>query len=234
MNEEITQEEREKATQAILRRRELHHQNYLKHRDEVLERARQNYQDNRERKLEYQRQYNQEHNEEINEQHRQYYQDNREKIIEYVHQYGQNNKGKVQEFHKRYREEHKEEIREYLHQYHQDNKEKLLEWSRRYRQEHPEVHRQSNRRRRALKVDSDGHFTNEEFRLLCETFENKCIYCGQELPLVADHMTPLSRGGSDGIDNIVPACANCNNKKHTMTFDEYVKRIEEEVETWLA
>jgi 5-methylcytosine-specific restriction endonuclease McrA len=39
--------------------------------------------------------------------------------------------------------------------------------------------------------------------------------------LEKDHMIPVSRGGSDAIDNIAVACTECNAEKRQMTADEY-------------
>lgn len=36
-----------------------------------------------------------------------------------------------------------------------------------------------------------------------------------------DHATPLSRGGSDSIDNVVAACWDCNKAKRQMTEAEF-------------
>jgi 5-methylcytosine-specific restriction endonuclease McrA len=54
----------------------------------------------------------------------------------------------------------------------------------------------------------------------------RCHYC--HVPLVLeeaekDHLTPISRGGGDSIDNIVPACGECNRRKGPMTEAEYRK-----------
>lgn len=51
-----------------------------------------------------------------------------------------------------------------------------------------------------------------------------CHYC--EIPLTLetttkDHLTPLCRGGSNLIDNIVPCCLGCNQAKGTYTEEEY-------------
>jgi hypothetical protein len=40
-----------------------------------------------------------------------------------------------------------------------------------------------------------------------------CEYCGRSAPTVqlhVDHRTPVSRGGSDAVDNLTTACADCN------------------------
>jgi len=43
-----------------------------------------------------------------------------------------------------------------------------------------------------------------------------CLYCGQPFharDLSRDHVTPLSRGGTDSWNNVVTACKRCNNHK---------------------
>lgn len=50
-----------------------------------------------------------------------------------------------------------------------------------------------------------------------------CLYCGKQHPardLSRDHVTPLSRGGSDTWNNVVTACKRCNNHKAGQTPEE--------------
>lgn len=48
-----------------------------------------------------------------------------------------------------------------------------------------------------------------------------CFYCRKAGKLEADHATPLSRGGSDDIGNILPACKSCNSSKGSRTVAEF-------------
>ncbi|MFD4257582.1 HNH endonuclease [Streptomyces sp. NPDC058534] len=41
----------------------------------------------------------------------------------------------------------------------------------------------------------------------------KCAYCDRRDGTTVDHLIPFADGGSDDLDNFVPACSPCNNKK---------------------
>jgi len=64
-----------------------------------------------------------------------------------------------------------------------------------------------------------------EFEALCEIFGRRCRYCGIYAELVQDHAVPLGRGGENWAGNVVPACAQCNQRKGTATEDEYASLI---------
>lgn len=62
----------------------------------------------------------------------------------------------------------------------------------------------------------------ERERLVGET-NGRCFYCGQETEqLEADHVIPVSRGGSSMTWNFVPACRECNRLKGVRTGWEFV------------
>jgi hypothetical protein len=51
-----------------------------------------------------------------------------------------------------------------------------------------------------------------------------CYFCGNPLTIrsaTKEHLTPKSRGGSDELLNIVPACWRCNHLKGTRTAEEF-------------
>jgi len=48
---------------------------------------------------------------------------------------------------------------------------------------------------------------------LIERDGEQCAYCGCTSDLSIDHITPLSRGGSDNLDNLQLLCLTCNNQK---------------------
>lgn len=69
-----------------------------------------------------------------------------------------------------------------------------------------------------------GTHTAGEWHAKCRAVKCRCAYCGRECftwMLEKDHVIPISRGGSDGIDNIVVACYPCNRGKSDMTVEEW-------------
>lgn len=61
-------------------------------------------------------------------------------------------------------------------------------------------------------------------RLYGEQVSFVCPYCLRTLPLsqaTRDHLVPRSRGGKTEPSNIVLACGPCNQKKGSLTPEEY-------------
>jgi len=90
-----------------------------------------------------------------------------------------------------------------------------------YHAAHPEYKRAKDHAYRARKMAAAGSFTAAEWLALVARWGNACAYRGEPGPLEPDHRLPLARGGTNFIDNILPACRNCNARKHTMTEEEF-------------
>lgn len=74
--------------------------------------------------------------------------------------------------------------------------------------------------RRALKLNAEGTFSTEEFIQLCDYHEWVCLWCEYRFDkLSADHVVPLSKGGSNHIANIQPLCGPCNSSKGVKIMD---------------
>lgn len=74
-------------------------------------------------------------------------------------------------------------------------------------------------RRRARSAESEGSFTGKQWRDLCKKYNHRCACCGAKAPLEADHVIPLSKGGSSYISNIQPLCRSCNASKNDKVID---------------
>ena len=94
-----------------------------------------------------------------------------------------------------------------------------------YHAAHPEYRRAKEQAYRARKIAAAGSFTSAEWLQLVARWGNVCAYRGEPGPLEPDHRIPLARGGSNFIENILPACRSCNGQKHKMTEEEFRVRL---------
>ena len=160
-----------------------------------------NYQKNKEHKKEYMKQYYRENKEYLKEQGRKFYWDNREKELAIKKIWVKDNP----EYHK---------------DYYKRNKDKKLEQNRKwYRTEKGKSLSQRKKIRRQIRFKNIlNTLTSQEWLDLLEEYNYRCAYCGIEfdcenLP-TKDHVIPISKGGDNTKENIVPACRSCNSKKH--------------------
>jgi Restriction endonuclease len=70
-----------------------------------------------------------------------------------------------------------------------------------------------NSKRRTNKYGNGGKHTAQEWLDKMTAYNNICAICKLAKPLTKDHIIPLSKGGTDNIDNIQPLCQTCNSKK---------------------
>lgn len=76
---------------------------------------------------------------------------------------------------------------------------------------------ESTERRRAARLKARGvelGHTEAEWAKRFEEYKGCCAYCGvKPLRIVREHVITLTKGGTDEITNVVPACARCNVRK---------------------
>jgi 5-methylcytosine-specific restriction endonuclease McrA len=110
---------------------------------------------------------------------------------------------------------HREERLEYKAEYRRTHQKTIQD----YRKKNPDKFKVFKQNRRARELGAVGKFTAGQWRSLCEKHDNKCLCCGNKRKLTADHVVPLSKGGTNRIINIQPLCGSCNSKKGTKTTD---------------
>lgn len=72
---------------------------------------------------------------------------------------------------------------------------------------------------RARKGGAIGTLSDNEWHELCQAYGNRCIACGRRQMLTPDHIIPISKGGTNYIDNIQPMCHSCNSAKRALVID---------------
>lgn len=120
-----------------------------------------------------------------------------------------------------WKDKNPEKWNEYQKKWVKENREKRRKIENRYNRKNPSKVQQKNRNRYAKLKGATGNYTGEEFEKLCKEYNNCCAYCGKNEKLTVDHDIPLSRGGSNYITNIIPACRSCNCRKQALTADEF-------------
>lgn len=72
----------------------------------------------------------------------------------------------------------------------------------------------ATKHRRRLRERQQGSFTGKELLALYRKYNHTCLKCKcKNCQLTPDHVIPLSKGGSNAIDNIQPLCFRCNTLK---------------------
>ena len=106
-----------------------------------------------------------------------------------------------------------------------ENRDRLLA----YRNDHRVDRKAKKHEYLGRKYGAVGKYTAAEFRSVIALYDGRCAYCENPPPvgqrLEADHAMPLSRGGTNSIENILPACHSCNVRKRDRTPEEFIAGV---------
>jgi 5-methylcytosine-specific restriction endonuclease McrA len=210
--------------------KECYRKNRKQYREENKEYLRkkdkQKYQRGRNSILKRVNKYRKTHKEQVIIAHKEWYEKNKERYRLNGKLYVEQNREKVRQYKKQYAEQNKDKIRERERHRYLENKEKRINDSRIWKKANPEKVSVSSQKRRALQKELPSTLNAEQWTAAKECFNNKCAYCGKETGLTQDHFIPLSKSGEYSASNIIPACINCNSKKHDLDFFEWYPRQE--------
>jgi hypothetical protein len=123
---------------------------------------------------------------------------------------------------RRQKPEIKEKERSSWKHYYTKNNYRLNQQAILWRKHHPRQWAAIQAARRTRQTLTGGSYTHIEWIDLCAKYDLRCLCCGRQEPdikLTADHIIPVSMGGSSYIDNIQPLCKSCNSSKGTKIID---------------
>lgn len=135
---------------------------------------------------------------------RKWYQNNKERVNANVKKYKSDNPVWAKKYSKTWAENNIDKVRANRIKYFKTEKGILQ-------------HRHQQHIRKARLRGAAGSHTLVEWNELKFNHDNRCLGCGlfePEIKLTRDHIMPVSKGGSNYIENIQPLCARCNSKKH--------------------
>lgn len=180
---------------------------------------------------EHSRRWRERHPEEFREVQRRYYETHAEQRKENSSKWRKENRARDRRRNRLYQRRNKMWRRAYL----DANQDKVAEQRRKYHEKNPGMRRAINHRRRARLAACFGSHTPAEWNTLCEFYDHTCLCCGRrepEISLTADHVIPLTKGGSNDISNIQPLCQSCNSRKHVAIIDFRVTCVESQHTLW--
>ncbi|WP_413245170.1 HNH endonuclease [Sphingomonas sp. 1P06PA] len=171
-----------------------------------------------------------------------YQKDNREVCNERKRAWRDRDIERHREAARRRREDRRDEIREYWRNWaaanpdkvrassrrsYVRNREALLAWGRAYRLAFPEKAMARVRAYRARKRGAAGRHTDADIKRQLAGQRGLCWWCCRKVGKYhVDHRIPLARGGSNGPENIVISCPQCNQRKNAkMPWEMEVPRL---------
>ena len=187
--------------------------------------------------------YNKDYYDKHKEQWSNYYQKNKPEILQKGIKHYEENKERINQVGAEYYIKNKEKIKEHQRDYYNKNKEKVLnsnkEWAKNNKEEkyliqkkydQTENGRLSRQRvkfkRRTKEREYINTLTSQEWLDILEEHNYVCAYCGEEFTCEnlpeKDHIIPVSKGGNNVKENILPACRSCNAKKHNKILNKEV------------
>lgn len=77
-------------------------------------------------------------------------------------------------------------------------------------------------------MENRKKFNLYEKQIIYTKYNGRCALCGQPVKfkkMTIDHKTPLSKGGTNAMENLQLACRSCNLMKTNLSMDELVEKM---------
>jgi len=140
---------------------------------------------------------------------KEYYLKNRDILLSYSKDWNKKNKNKMKDIRRKWRVKNQKKNRELAKNWGLKNKEYILY----------NAKIQNFKRRKAI-----GKFSLKEWNELKRKYNYRCAICKKRKKLTVDHKIPLSKGGTNFINNIQPLCNQCNCSKGNKLMPAETKR----------
>lgn len=147
---------------------------------------------------------------------------NKSKTLEYMAEWRNKNRKKLAQYAKTFHAKHKgystAQSRAYRAKYPGKAKKQAHDW---YKNNTEKARAKYSAYRAKKKGSQTEVITAEKWCGIISKFGGMCAYCGsKDKKLTQDHVLPISKGGGHVIENLVPACMDCNRKKSGRTPEE--------------
>lgn len=203
---------------------------YQKNKERLLAKSRKYYQEHKEEFAAWHKKYYQENQERYKE----HYQKNKIEILAKHKKWRKNNPEYGKEQSRKWRAKNPEHSKEYQIKWQKENRKHINEMCKQRRKDNPKYEKKYSRRwRKTKKGKASGQrrhttrrvrereiintLTSGEWLDILKEYDYKCAYCGcgfdENILPERDHIIPISKGGHNTKDNVVPACRSCNAKK---------------------
>ena len=151
---------------------------------------------------------------------KEYYQNNKDIILNKNKKWNKDNEENMKQYKKEWYRDNQERLSEKRKERYENNKEEILEQIKEYRKTENgrATAQRAKYKRRTILKNTINTLTSEEWLDILKEYDYRCAYCGcdfneDNMP-TKDHVIPISKGGDNIKENIVPACRGCNSKKN--------------------
>lgn len=169
------------------------------------------------------KEYRETHSAKVKENQRRYRESHGLQISYYNRKYRLGRKEYQRLYQARYRLEHPETQKRYR----DTHKSQCIERAKSWRARNPDKVRLSRRRHKVKRRCADGFYSEKEWLEILWLYDNRCVCCGISAKdtvlgkLTPDHVIPITKGGSNYIENIQPMCLPCNRRKSNLVLLDY-------------
>ena len=190
---------------------------WLKNREKGLAYSREYYKNNLEKEKEYQRQYYYENREKILAYNKRYQEEHKEHYKEIISAWSKTEAGKISQ--KKKDKKYNRTERGKLNRQKAYLKRKeiggFVGWQ--GTEKDKARSQRGHMKRRIKEKEIINTLTAQEWADILEVYNYRCAYCDVEFEVEnmphKDHVIPISKGGHNTKENVVPTCQSCNSKK---------------------